>query len=246
MLVHGQGDHSGRYAHVAEHMARMSFSVWACDYPGHGKSGGKRGHIDKFDDYLADINRMIQIAKERDATTKTFLIGHSLGGLIALDYAEKNESELAGLVVIAPLLRLKMKVSPAKAFIGRMVSSIVPSFSMGAGIDARLLSHDEEVVRKYVNDPLVHGLATARFYTELLRAQNETIHAADKLTLPCLIMQGGADGIADASATVNFFKKMVSSDKTLKVYEGFYHEILNEPGKESILGDIAAWLSART
>lgn len=108
------------------------------------------------------------------------------------------------------------------------------------------MSHDREVVRDYVGDPLVHDFASVRFYTEFLRAEDETFEGAGQLTLPCLIMQTGADGIVDPSGTLDFFKKIASSEKTLKVYDGFYHEILNEPGKESVLADIDAWLSART
>jgi len=245
VLAHGQGDHGGRYAHVAERMARIGLAVWALDHRGHGKSEGKRGHVDDFDDYLADIGSLIRIAKKDTSAVKTFLIGHSLGGLIVIDYAEKHGDELAGLVASGPLLRLRMRVSPAKAFIGKMLSSIAPAFSMDTGLDPNLLSHDQKIVRDYASDPLVHSRASARFYTELLRAEHETIRTADKLLLPCLLMQGGADGIVDPSATVDLFKKVASSDKTLKVYDGFYHEILNEPGKESVLSDIEAWLSAR-
>ena len=245
VLGHGQGEHSGRYAHVTQFMARMSYTVWACDFRGHGRSGGKRGHVDNFDNYLADIDSLTQLAKERDPQARIFLIGHSLGGLVALDYAEKRPRELAGLIVSSPLLGLKMKVPSWKKWLGRTLSSIVPTFSMKTGLDANLLTRDRETVQKYVNDPLVHSVASTRFYTELLKAQDATIRDARKLTLPCLIMQAGADGIVDSSSTVSFFRNVASSDKTLKVYDGFYHEILNEPGWESILQDIEAWMSAR-
>jgi alpha-beta hydrolase superfamily lysophospholipase len=246
LISHGQGDHSGRYTHIAEYMARMDYSVWAYDHRGHGKSGGKRGHVDNFDDYLADMDHLIRIAREDDPSAKTFLIGVSLGGLVAIKYAERRGSGLTGLIATSPLLRLRMKVPAWKKFIGRMFSGIAPSFTLTTGLDANLLSHDREVVRNYVGDPLVHDVATTRFYTEFLRAEDEAIEEAGQLTLPCLIMQAGADGIVDPSGTADFFKKIASSDKTLKVYDGFYHEILNEPGKESVLRDIDAWLSART
>ena len=245
-IVHGQGEHSGRYAHVAEHMARTGYSVWAHDLRGHGRSSGKRGHVDSFDHYLSDLDHLIRIIKEHERLTKMFLIGHSLGGLVAVRYAERWGSGLTGFVVTAPLLKLRMKVPGWKKFIGRALSSIVPTFTMTTGLNPNLLSHDSEVVRDYANDPLVHGVATARFYTELLRAEDETFKEAAQLTLPCLIMQAGADGIVDPSGTMDFFKKVGSADKTLKVYDGFYHEILNEPGKESVLAEIDAWLSART
>lgn len=245
VLTHGIGEHSGRYAHVADYLTRNGYALWACDLRGHGKSGGKRGHVDKFDDYLADISRLIRIAGRAPAS-RTFLTGHSLGPLIACDYAEKHPGELAGLILSAPAFRETVKVPLWKVLIARTLSPIVPTFTTRTGLDPNLLSHDKEVVRKYVEDPLVHGVATARWFTEYRQAQERVMRAADKLTLPCLIIQGGADGIVDPSMTTDFFKKVASRDKTLKVYEGFYHEILNEPGKESVLGDIGGWLSART
>lgn len=246
MLVHGQGDHSGRYSHVAEHLAQAGYAVWAADCRGHGKSSGKRGHVDNFDDYLADVDRVIGKAKPQNPQVKTFLLGHSLGGLIVLDYAEKRGSILSGVIATAPLLRLKMKVPAWKVLLGKMLSSITPTTSMKTGLDPKLLSHDEEIVRNYINDPLVHGVASTRFFTELIRAENETTRDANKLTLPCLIMQGSADGIVDPSATETFFRAVAATDKTLKVYEGLYHEVLNEPEKENLLSEITAWLSART
>jgi alpha-beta hydrolase superfamily lysophospholipase len=245
VLIHGQGDHSGRYMHVAEHLSRAGHAVWAPDLRGHGKSGGGRGHTDNFDDYLDDAGRAIEEAKGQAPQAKIFLIGHSLGGLIVLNYAEKNVSTLSGVVATAPLLKLKMKVPPWKVALGKMLSRVTPTMSMKTGLDPNLLSHDPEIARKYVNDPLVHGVASTRFYTELMRAADETTRDAGKLTLPCLIMQGSGDGIVDPSATEDFFKRVASADKTLKVYDGFYHEVLNEPGKEELLREISTWLAGR-
>ena len=138
-----------------------------------------------------------------------------------------------------------MKISPGKAFIARTLSRIMPTFSTSTGLDPNLLSHDQEVVKKYMEDPLVHKVATARWFTEYRRAQEETMRSADKLILPCLIIQGGSDGIVDPAVATELYKRIKSSDKTLKVYDGFYHESLNEVGKESVLGDIDTWLFAR-
>jgi alpha-beta hydrolase superfamily lysophospholipase len=245
VIAHGIGEHSGRYADVADYFTKRDLAVWACDHRGHGKSNGKRGHIDNFDDYLADLGQMIRIAKDHYPGIKTFLMGQSLGGLIATFYAEKHSRELDGLIASGPALREKMKISPVKAFMGRTLSSIMPSFSTSTGLDPNLLSHDQEVVKKYVEDPLVHKVATARWFTEYRRAQEETMRLADKLTLPCLIIQGGADEIVDPAVATELYRKVKSSDKTLKVYDGFYHESLNEVGKESVLGDISTWLFAR-
>ena len=245
VINHGIGEHSARYAHVAEHLARFGFTVWACDLRGHGKSGGKRGHVDSFDDYLIDVAQLTRIARDHFPGVKAFLLGHSLGGLIASCFAERYPTELDGLVASAPALKEIMKVSIMKILLAKALTNIMPTFSTTTGLDPNLLSHDQEVVRKYVEDPLVHKVVTARWFTEYRRAQSETMQGAGKITMPCLIIQSGADGIVDPSATNEFFKKIKSSDKTLKIYEDFYHENLNEVGKESVLGDIDTWLSAR-
>ena len=245
VIAHGIGEHSGRYDHVADYLTRKGFAVWACDHRGHGKSGGKRGHVDNFDDYLADLDQTIRIAKQKTPEMKTFLMGHSLGGLIATFYAEKHSGELDGLIVSGPALREKMKISSSRAFMAKTLSSIMPTLSTGTGLDPNLLSHDKEVVKKYVEDPLVHKVTTPRWFTEYRRAQEETMRSAGKLTLPCLIIQGGADGIVDPTVAKDLYDRIKSPDKTLKVYDGFYHESLNEIGKESVLADIDTWLSAR-
>ena len=246
MVTHGQGDHGGRYLHVAEHLTHEGFALWAADLRGHGRSGGRRGHVDNFDDYLADTRRVIGKVREESPQVKVILLGHSLGGLVVLDYAEKMGSNISGVIATAPLLRLKMEVPPWKVAVGKMLSSLRPTLSMKTGLDPNLLSHDQQTVRNYVNDPLVHGVASARFYTELLRAVDETLRGGNKLTVPCLVMVGSGDRIVDPSATQEFFKTISSSDKTLKIYDGLYHEVLNEPEKDSLLGEISAWLSART
>ena len=245
VIAHGIGEHSGRYAHVADYFTKRNLAVWACDHRGHGKSDGKRGHVDNFDDYLADLGQMIRIAKDHSPGVKTFLLGHSLGGLIATFYAEKHPSDLDGLIASGPALREKMKISPVTAFMGKTFSRIMPTFTTGTGLDPNLLSHDKEVVKKYVEDPLVHKVATARWFTEYRRAQEETMRLADEFTLPCLIIQGGADGIIDPTVATKLYKRIKGSDKTLKVYDGFYHESLNEIGKGTVLADIDTWLSAR-
>ncbi|MGD0549406.1 MAG: lysophospholipase [Candidatus Bathyarchaeia archaeon] len=245
VIAHGIGEHGGRYAQFANYFTKRNLAVWACDHRGHGKSDGKRGHVDNFDDYLADLGQMIRIAKDHSPGVKTFLLGLSLGGLIAMFYAEKHPRDLDGMILSGPALREKMKISPVKTFMANTLSRIMPTFSISTGLDPNLLSHDQEVVKKYMEDPLVHKVVTARWGTEYRRAQEETMRSADKLILPCLIIQGGSDGIIDPAVATELYKRIKGPDKTLKVYDGFYHESLNEIGKESVLADIDNWLSAR-
>jgi len=245
VIAHGIGEHSGRYAQLADYFTKKNLAVWACDHRGHGKSEGKRGHVDNFDDYLADLGQMIRIAKDHYPGVRTFLLGLSLGALIAMFYAEKHPSGLDGLILSGPGFREKMKIPPAKAFIAKAFSRIMPTFTTGTGLDPNLLSHDKDVVKKYVEDPLVHKVATARWFTEYRRAQEETMRLANEFTLPCLIIQGGADGIIDPTVATELYKRIKGPDKTLKVYDGFYHESLNEIGKGIVLADVDTWLSAR-
>jgi len=245
VIAHGIGEHGGRYAHVADYFTKRDFAVWAYDFRGHGRSEGKRGHVDSFDDYLDDLGQMIRIAKDHSPGVKMFLLGHSLGGLIAPLYAEKHAGDVDGLIASGPALREKMRISPVSAFMAKLFSGVLPTFTSGTGLDPNLLSHDKEIVRKYVEDPLVHKVATARWFTEYRRAQEETMLLADKFTLPCLIIQGGADGIVDPTVATELYRRVKGPDKTLKVYDGFYHESLNEIGKETVLADIDNWLSAR-
>jgi alpha-beta hydrolase superfamily lysophospholipase len=149
------------------------------------------------------------------------------------------------MILSGPALREKMKISPVKTFMANTLSRIMPTFSISTGLDPNLLSHDQEVVKKYMEDPLVHKVVTARWGTEYRRAQEETMRSADKLILPCLIIQGGADGIIDPTVATELYRRIKGPDKTLKIYDGFYHESLNEIGKESVLADIDNWLSAR-
>jgi alpha-beta hydrolase superfamily lysophospholipase len=246
VIAHGIGEHGGRYTRVADYFMKRNLAVWACDFRGHGRSDGKRGHVDNFDDYLADLGQMIRIARDHSPGVKVFLLGHSLGGLIATLYAEKHAGDLDGLIASGPALREKMKISPVTALMGKVFSSIMPTFTTGTGLDPNLLSHDKDVVKKYVEDPLVHKVATARWFTEYRRAQEETMRLANEFTLPCLIIQGGADGIIDPDVATELYRRIKGPDKTLKVYDGFYHETFNEIGKESVLADIDNWLSART
>jgi alpha-beta hydrolase superfamily lysophospholipase len=245
VISHGIGEHGGRYAHIADYFTKRNLAVWVSDHRGHGKSDGKRGHVDNFDDYLADLGKMIRIAKDHSPNVKTFLLGLSLGALIAVLYAEKHPGDLDGLIASAPALREKMKIPPVKVFLGKALSSIMPTLAMGTGLDPNLLSHDKDVVKKYVEDPLVHKVATARWFTEYRRAQEETMRLTSEFTLPCLIIQAGADGIIDPTVATELYKRIKGPDKTLKVYDGFYHESLNEIGKESVFADIDNWLSAR-
>ena len=246
IITHGYFEHSGRYTHVGEYLAGQGYDVHIYDCRGHGQSGGRRGHIRAFNNYLEDLELFIELIRgQRGASDNLLLLGHSNGGLISLAYAIKNQDSLKGLMVTGPYLGLKAKVAPHKKLLGRMISNIWGSLALEANLNASYLTHDEEMVRAYEQDPLVNTKATARWYTETLAAQNWVISNAPRLSLACLIMQGEDDQIVDPLATRKVFDSLGSRKKTWISYPGMYHEIINEIDRERVLSDMVEWLDGR-
>ncbi|GAB4467840.1 MAG: alpha/beta hydrolase [Anaerolineae bacterium] len=241
---HGQAEHSGRYDHVGRALAGAGYGLVMADLRGHGRSPGIRGHVMRWQEYLYDYDAVITAARQIAPQVPLFIGGHSMGGLIALSKAVSAPPACQGVVVSGAALRLAFDPPAWKVAVGRLLSSFLPSLTLSTGLDANGLSHDRTVVDAYVSDPLVHDRVSTRGYTEIMAAQAATLAGAAKLTLPLLILHGGADSIAHPEGSREFYQRAGSTDKILKVYEGLYHEILNEYEKEAILGDILTWLDA--
>ena len=241
-VIHGFGEHSGRYGNVVDWFVPKGYAVHALDQRGHGRSPGPRGHIEDFAQVRGDIRAFLDaVRREEGADIPLFLIGHSQGGLVVLNYALHDPSGLTGVVASGPLLS-PPGVSPLLLQISKVLSKIWPTLSMNVGLDVTALSHDQAVVDAYVADPLVHGQATPRLGVEVMRAVEWTqAHAAD-FHLPLLIVHGGADRLCDPEASRRFFEKVTFPDKERIEYEGFYHEVFNEVGKERVLADVEGWL----
>lgn len=241
-IVHGLGEHLGRYGYVTNTL--KDYNLFLLDLRGHGKSGGKRGHVMRFDEYLDDVDALRNEMKTL-VHGKTFVLGHSMGGLIALRYALYRPQGLSGVVSSGPLLGVNVKVPKIKDLIGRLVANIAPGLSMSNEIDTAKLSHDKAVVDAYNNDPLVHAKVSARWYVELVKAMEDTHANAGKLTMPCLIMHGSADALTNPQSSRQFYENAGSKDKTYKLYEGYYHEIFNEVDKQKPLSDLLEWINKR-
>lgn len=241
---HGQAEHSGRYAHLGAALAKAGYGLYMADLRGHGKSPGQRGHIMRWEEYQSDLEAMRRGAHQMAPAAKQFMGGHSLGGLIVLNAALENPPDCAGVIASAPALRLAFVPPAWKVTLGRLLAGLVPTLTMSNELDASGLSHDPAVVQAYVNDPLVHGKVTARFFTEFVKAQAHTLQHAEDVRLPLLILHGSADPLVDVSASREFYERAASADKTLKIYEGLYHEAFNEPQKEQVFADLIGWLDA--
>ena len=245
-VVHGYGEHGGRYGGLAEDMTARGYAVHVYDLRGHGRSAGRRGHLGRFTDYLDDTAVFLTAVGDEQPGRPLYLLGHSLGGLIATAYVEDRPVDaLDGLILSSPFLRLGMPVPPLKLGAARLLSIVAPAMNVGNTIDPTALSHDREVVRVYDTDPLNHHLATARWAAEVLAAQSAALSAAGGIRLPFLLLYGGADAVADPQAARELFARVASADKTAQGYEGYFHEIFNETGRAAVFADLATWLEAR-
>ncbi len=248
VLSHGVGEHSGRYGNVIERVLPKGFSVWAPDHRGHGQSGGKRGHVLNFVQYLTDLRLTVELAKkDMPGEMPCFLLGHSMGGLIALYFAQHYPELIDGVVASSPCLGMVIEIPAAKKVLGSFMSYVWPGMTMGSGLDATKISRDENVVSAYKNDPLVHDRVSARFFTELLDAMESVNQQASALNVPVLMQVAGEDYLVNADSSKHFFEKLTLQDKTLHVYDDMYHEIYNAPEdqKERVLDDLETWLEKR-
>jgi len=244
-LVHGLGEHSGRYAHVAGALTQAGYTLLGFDLRGHGRSAGQRGHAPSYKALLDDIDHLLEEATQRFPDRSRFLYGHSFGGSLVLYYTFQRRPQLAGAIVTAPLLRTAFQPPVWKISLGKMLYSLWPTFSMTNEVDPKGLSHDPEVVRAYVNDPLVHNRISARLAMDMLWAAEWTLEHAAEFSLPLLLMHGGADPICSAEASRQFVER-VPGDGTFKLWNGLSHEIHNEPEQRQVFDTMIAWLQAHT
>lgn len=242
-LVHGLGEHSERYAHVAEHLGSASFSLIGADLRGHGRSAGARGHITSPGVYLDHIDRLIDEARREYPDLPIFLYGHSLGGTVVLYYIIKQQPDLSGVVVTSPGLRTALEKQRLKIALAKLLGTLTPQIIMPTGLDAEQISRDPEVVRKYQTDPLVHDKASIGMAKYTLEMIPWIYEHAPEIQLPILIMHGTADKIAFSTGSEEIAAR-IGKNCTLKLWEGLSHETHNEPEKAQVLDYFIAWLEA--
>ncbi|MGA2381897.1 MAG: lysophospholipase [Gemmatimonadales bacterium] len=241
VLVHGLGEHCERYAHVGAKLAESGYALLGFDLRGHGRSGGPRGHAPSFESFLKDIDEMLAQASARYPSVRQFIYGHSLGGVMVLNYVLRRKPALAGAVVTSAALRTALEDQKAKVAAVKMLGSLLPSASVASGLDAAMLSRDHAVVDRYKQDPLVHDRVSFGMGKGVLSASQWAIDHAGEFSIPLLIMHGTEDRIAFDRGTREFAAKL-KQDVTLKLWEGMYHETHNEPDKEQVFAFLLAWL----
>ncbi len=245
VIVHGYGEHTGRYVHVAEELTRNGYAVSTFDLRGHGRSqGDPRTFVRSFDEHLDDLERFLSRVRERHSGRPLFLFGHSMGGTIATLFAIARQPEIRGLLLSGASLKLSDNYSLSLITLAKIISLVLPKLRL-IKLDASAVSRDAEVVREYVTDPLVyHGGIPARTGAEMNRAMELIRQRMETLEVPLLIMHGTGDLLADPEGSRQLYDRADSGDKDLRLYEGLYHEILNEPEKAQVLADMVEWLDA--
>ncbi len=243
VIVHGAGEHSGRYGHTADALVHAGYAVYALDHRGHGRSDGPRALIDRLDNAVADLDQLVLDARAQHPGLAVYLLAHSMGATIALSYALEHQDRLAGLILSGALAALEAG-APLR-LIGRALSVVAPQLPL-IGVDPSLISRDPEVVSTYVSDPLVHhGKLPARTLAELASAIDRFPGSVPAITVPTLILYGSADKLCPPAGSEMLGRRIGADDKSVKRYDGLFHEILNEPERDEVLADIREWLSAR-
>lgn len=245
-IIHGLGEHSGRYGNLIDALQNKGIAIYGLDHRGFGRSGGKRGHVDSFMDYIYDMKIFINMIKDKHPTKPVIMLGHSMGGVLSLKYALTHAEDLDALILSSPGLVPAIKVPAWKKSLAIFLSSKIPSLTMPSGLDATTISRDKEVVKQYLADPLVHDKVTPRFYVEMMNTIDECINRCGEVKLPLLLIHGTADALVLDEASKIVYQKANSKDKTLKLFDGLYHETMNElePDRKKVVKFVADWIVA--
>lgn len=243
VLAHGYAEHLGRYDHVAERLAKEGIAVVAIDHWGHGRSDGVRGFVPQFSVFLDGMTSLLTHVKRTFPNLPRILIGHSMGGLIAVAHLLEAQSEYAGAILSGPAVKPAEPPSIVTRVVGNLLSLLAPRAGI-LQLDSGAISRDPAVVAAYRDDPLVHtGKMSARLATEMLAAMTMVQNRAAEIKLPILIVHGGEDRLASPKGARELFEKLGSQDKEFHDFLGLYHEVFNEPERDEVLSLTCSWIS---
>lgn len=243
VIVHGMGEHSSRYKHVAKKLSDNNFSVVAFDHFGHGKTGGKRGHNPNYEAVLESILKTIEKAKELFPRQPIFLYGHSMGGNAVINYTLRKKHNLKGVIATSPFLKLAFQPPKIKLALGKILQKVAPSITLGNELNVNHLSRDTSEVKKYVNDNLVHDKISPNFSLTFIETGEWAIENAYLLKTPIALFHGTEDKITDYKGSQEFAEN--SNKATVKLYKNGYHELHNDLCKEAMLQDVVNWLNSQ-
>ena len=245
LLVHGLGEHCERYTELAAYLNRNGYAICSMDLPGHGQSMGRRGHIAAFSDYQDAVLTLHAKIRTLYPDTNVYLLGHSMGGLISTRFLLDHQSLFKGAILSGAAIESPQPPPALQVKLVNFLARMIPTMEV-IKLDASGVSRDPDVVKAYLEDPLVHkGKMSARLISELFSTMQECQARANEIALPILIMHGSADTLTAPAGSQLLHDQVSSSDKTLKIYDGLYHEIFNEPEAPQIYGEVINWLNQR-
>lgn len=240
-IVHGGGDHSGRFGNVTEALVPEGYGIFMLDLRGHGRSPGKRGHINSWKDYRDDLSMFLALVRKEFPSKPLVLFGHSMGAVIVLDYCLRSRPDLRAVICTSPAIG-KLGIPPFLFFLARVLDRIWPSLVLNNGLVVSHLSRDPEFVKKTKTDPLYHTRSTPRFGIELLKTVEYIQTHAPNFNLPLFLIHGTDDEIASVEGSRRFIKSLTNTSLTYKEYEKGYHELFNDLCKDVVLDDLVAYL----
>jgi lysophospholipase len=244
LVVHGYAEHSGRYEEMGAWLARRGLAVHAYDQRGHGRSEGLRCHVDRFDEYLDDLSAVLSLVAGEHPGQPLALLGHSMGGLVVATFLAERRPAVGAAVTSGAALALGPGVSRLRIVSARLLRRVAPRLSIGSGLDPAGLSRDPEVVRAYLEDPLVFRTMTASLAAELLEAVGRAPSCAPRVAAPLLLLHGAEDPLCPSEGSRAFHDALRVPGKAFRSYPGLRHEIFNEPEREQVYADLIAWLEA--
>jgi alpha-beta hydrolase superfamily lysophospholipase len=243
VIVHGLKDHSSRYVELAERLAKHGYAVHGFDLRGHGSSGGRREYVESFDEYVADLGIYVDAVRANEHDLPLFVLGHDMGGTIALRYVLDKKPELSGLVVSGAIV--KSTASGFNRFMTGSLGTVLPLLAI-LTVDVDHFSQDPTVARVLKDDPLVEeGDGPARTARELQNAMESILDRAQQLTVPLLVLEGGADVVTPPEGSRELYERAGSQDKTLRIFDGMWHDLWHEPAREQAMQELSDWLDAR-
>lgn len=246
LVVHGLAEHSGRYMNLVNRIVPKGYAVHGIDHVGHGKSDGIRVYVERFEEFTEILKTYVDMIKGWQPEKPIFIVGHSMGGLISAAFLLDHQTGLTGAILSGPSVKVPDNISPAVIVVGKILSALMPRLGL-IGLEKEGVSRDPDVVQAYMNDPLVYkGKTTARLAAEILKGMQRVGAEAAQITLPILIVQGGADRIVSPEGARMLYNAVSSADKSIQIYPGLYHEVFNEPEHDRVLDDVEIWLEVHS
>lgn len=243
IIVHGAGEHIDRYENLVSGLLKSGYALAGYDQRGHGRSEGQRGHINSWEDYRGDLREFTKITRQIFPNIPMFVLGHSLGSLIVLDYLIHESDGLSGAVISGNSVDPVDAAPPVQKFFAQLLSGIYPTFSMKVPLPGTSLSRDPKVAKAYDEDPMVFWDRTARWGAESLKAIPRIESNADKIRIPVLFIHGEKDPLVSVEGAQRFFDRVEQTDKTIRVYKDNLHETLNDLDHAEVVADVEKWLS---